>query len=52
VQILLKKIKNRPVLMKDILNLFEKEPNLKKINENYILNEGYLKSLKDEKNLN
>ena len=50
VQILLKKIKKRPVLMKDILNLFERDPNLKKINENYVLNEGYLKSLKDEKN--
>ena len=51
VENLLRKIKNRPILMNDILNLFEKEPDLKKINEDYMLNEGYLKSLKDEKNL-
>lgn len=49
VQNLFRKIKNRPILMKDILKLFEKEPNLKKINEDYVLNEGYLKSLNDEK---
>jgi spore coat polysaccharide biosynthesis protein SpsF (cytidylyltransferase family) len=51
VENILKKIKNRPVLMKDILELFEQQPNIKKINENYIMNEGYLKSLNDEKNL-
>ena len=49
VEKILKKIKNRPVLMKDILELFKQQPNLIKINENYIMNEGYLKSLNDEK---
>ncbi len=49
VQSLLKKIKKRPVLMKDILELFEQQPNLKKINEDNVMNEGYLNSLKDEK---
>lgn len=49
VQSLLKKIKKRPVLMKDILELFEQQPNLKKINEDYVMNEGYLNSLEDEK---
>ncbi|MFB5614998.1 MAG: cytidylyltransferase domain-containing protein, partial [Candidatus Nitrosomaritimum yanchengensis] len=42
------KIKKRPILMNDILELFEKNPGLKKINSNYILDEGYLKSIKDE----
>jgi len=45
---ILKKIKNRPILMKDILKLFEQQPNLRKINDDYIMNEGYQKSLKDE----
>ena len=51
VQNILKKITKRPVLMKDILELFEQQPNLKKINEDHIQNEGYMKSLKDEKHL-
>jgi len=37
-------------LMNDILELFEQQPDLKKINADYIMNEGYLQSLKDEKN--
>jgi len=50
VQSLVNKIKKRPILMNDILELFEKQPDLKKINADYIMNEGYLQSLKDEKN--
>lgn len=44
------KIKKQPILMKDILKLFEQEPELTKINEDYVLNEGYLKSLKQDEN--
>ena len=45
------KIKKSPILLKDILQLLEREPNLIKINDNYIMDEGYMKSLKnDEKN--
>ncbi len=50
VQSLVMKIKKRPILMNDILELFEQQPDLKKINADYIMNEGYLQSLKDEKN--
>jgi spore coat polysaccharide biosynthesis protein SpsF (cytidylyltransferase family) len=48
VENILKKIKNRPILMKDILELFEQQPNLRKINDDHIMNEGYQESLKDE----
>jgi len=43
------KIKHRPILMKDILDLFSREPELISINKNYILDEGYKKSLKKDK---
>lgn len=35
--------------MKDILDLLEKEPELININKNYVMNEGYLKSLNEDK---
>jgi spore coat polysaccharide biosynthesis protein SpsF len=38
VQIIFSKIKNRPILMNDILDLFSKEPNLIKINTNVTKN--------------
>jgi len=41
-------ISTRPIFMDDILNLFFKYPELKKLNENVPLNEGYLKSAKDD----
>jgi len=44
-----KKIKKRPILMKDILDLLKKEPNLIEINSDYIMNESYLKSLEEDK---
>lgn len=45
------KIKKSPILMKDILELFQKEPELMNINKSYVLDEGYLKSLEmDKKN--
>jgi spore coat polysaccharide biosynthesis protein SpsF (cytidylyltransferase family) len=51
VENILKKIKKRPILMEDILELFNQQPDLKKINDDFVMNEGYLKSLNDEKNL-
>lgn len=46
VQIIASKIKKSPILMKDILELLRREPELIKINKNHVMNEGYLKSLK------
>lgn len=43
------KIIKRPILINDILELFSKEPELIEINKNHMLNEGYLKSINDEK---
>ena len=43
------KIKTSPILMKDILLLLKSEPDLKKINRSNIPNEGYFKSLKEDK---
>ena len=42
------KIKKRPILMKDILELFTREPELIKINKNVNREEGSLKSLKED----
>ena len=45
------KIKKSPILMSDILKLLKMEPELININKDYVMNEGYLKSLKeDQKN--
>jgi len=43
------KIKTRPIFMKDILQLFKSNPELVKINADFIPDEGYLKSLEDDK---
>lgn len=45
VRILTSKIKKRPILMSDILTILSKEPSLVKINENHIVDEGYINSL-------
>ena len=42
------KITTRPILMNNILDLFLKNPNLKKLNEDVLANELYLKSLKED----
>ena len=42
------KIKKRPILMKDIVELFSKEPELVEINKNVNREEGSLKSLKED----
>ena len=42
------KIKKRPIIMKDIIDLFAKEPELVEINKNVNRKEGDLKSLKED----
>jgi spore coat polysaccharide biosynthesis protein SpsF (cytidylyltransferase family) len=46
---IISKIDKQPILMDDILKLFEQEPKFPKINQDYVLNEGYLKSLNEDK---
>ncbi len=48
VKIIVERIKSRPILLKDIMNLYAQEPILFNINRNDNPNEGYLKSLKDD----
>jgi len=48
VRIIVSKIKKRPILTRDIVDLFKKEPELIKINENVNNEEGNLKSLKED----
>tara|TARA_Y100000590_G_scaffold455665_1_gene604768 strand:- start:2669 stop:3433 length:765 start_codon:yes stop_codon:yes gene_type:complete len=47
---IISKIDKRPILLKDILELFEKEPQLIEINKNVDRNEGNIKSLKEDEN--
>lgn len=42
------KIKKRPILLDDILDLYRKEPSLFEMNRDYVTDEGYLKSLKED----
>ncbi len=49
VKAVISKIKKSPILMTDILQLLEREPDLTKINNNYIMDEGYAKSLETDK---
>lgn len=49
VQTIIAKIKKSPILMTDILQLIKREPNIIDINKNYIMDEGYLKSLEIDK---
>ena len=46
---ILSKIEEQPILLKDILELFKKEPDIFSINKEYQTDEGYLKSLKKDK---
>lgn len=50
VKLIISKITKRPILMNDILELIKKDKKLIEINKNNVSNEGYLKSLNDEKN--
>lgn len=49
VRIVVSKIKKSPILMIDILQLLKKEQHLKDINKNFIMDEGYLTSLENDK---
>lgn len=49
IKLLVNKINKSPILISDIISLLEKNPELKKINENIKFDEGQLKSLKEEK---
>ncbi len=49
VRMIVAKIMDRPILTKNIIDLFSKEPNLIKINQTDIPDEGYIKSLKEDK---
>ena len=49
VKIIISKINKRPILVKDIVNLFNLEPELIKLNQNVNRNEGDEKSLKEDK---
>jgi spore coat polysaccharide biosynthesis protein SpsF (cytidylyltransferase family) len=49
VQKIVKKIKTRPILTENIVELFTEEPELPLINSEYERNEGYFKSILDEK---
>jgi len=49
VKLIVSKIRKQPILMKDILDLFSREPDLIKINKDHVHDEGYRKSLKEDK---
>lgn len=49
VRMIVAKIIDRPILTKNIIELFSKEPNLIKINQTDTPDEGYTKSLKEDK---
>ena len=42
-------IKSRPILTKDILQFLINKPNIKKLNQDHTIDEGYLKSLQEDK---
>jgi spore coat polysaccharide biosynthesis protein SpsF len=46
---IIQKINHRPILIEDIILLFNKEPNLFKINKNYLPNDGFQRSLEEDK---
>jgi spore coat polysaccharide biosynthesis protein SpsF len=48
IRLIISKIKNRPILLDDILVLYSKEPQLFELNKTDIPNEGFLKSLKED----
>ena len=50
IQIILAKISTRPILMHDIIKLLKRRPELSEINKKINSEEGYLRSLKEDKN--
>ena len=49
IRVIIKKIEEKPIKMENILQLFSKEPDLPKINKGHAPNEGYQKSLEEDK---
>lgn len=49
VRFLVQGIKSRPIFTEDILQFLDTNPGLKEINKDHIINEGYLKSLQEDK---
>ena len=49
IKLIVSKIKKRPILLNDILDLISKEPSILKINSNISAMEGYSKSLQEDK---
>ena len=47
-RLIVSKIEKRPILMKDIVALFNEEPELVEINKNVNRKEGDIKSLKED----
>ena len=50
IQIILAKVSTRPILMHDIIKLLKRRPELSEINKKINSEEGYLRSLKEDKN--
>jgi spore coat polysaccharide biosynthesis protein SpsF len=48
---IISKIKKRPILIRDIIKLFRKEPKLIEINSKHVPNEGFDQSLENDKKL-
>lgn len=48
VQEIKKRINKKPIVLTDILEILEKNSDLIQINSNHVVNEGYLKSIKEE----
>ena len=46
---IIQKINHRPILMNDVILLFNKEPNLFEINKMYLANDGFQRSLEEDK---
>ena len=46
---IIKRIRKRPILMRDVISVLEQEPNLSKINQDIDSNEGINKSKQDDK---
>jgi hypothetical protein len=42
------KINKKPILLGDIINLYNNERKIFEINQKYVTDEGYLKSLKED----
>lgn len=49
VKALVSRIKKSPIFMKDILRVLENEPDLTNLNKNYTMDEGYIRSLENDK---